>query len=110
MADKLYYHKYELHCSVLNYDLFMKNIIDNKYCVNGEVETPFHYMFLYKQYTLFRNQLHHMHEIGFVQWLSLDKILNGDNRFKSPKQHYSTPSCNNIHQINKTLPNDTLIR
>ena len=63
------------HCNELNYDLFKNNLTENKYC--GEVETPFHYLFQYQQYTLFRNQLYH--ETGFVQELSLDIILNGDN-------------------------------
>ena len=67
----------KLHCSELNYDLFKNNLTENKYCVCGEVETPFHYLFQCQQYTLFRNQLYH--ETGFVQELSLDIILNGDN-------------------------------
>ena len=67
----------KLHCSELNYDLFKDNLTENKYCVCCEVETPFNYLFQCQQYTLFRNQLYH--ETGFVQELSLDIILNGNN-------------------------------
>ena len=67
----------KLPCSDLNYYLFKNNLTEIKYYACGEVETVFHYLFQCQQYTLFRNQLYH--ETVFVQELSLDIILNGDN-------------------------------
>ena len=55
----------------------LNNLIENKYCVCGEVETPFRYLFQCQQYTLYRNQSYH--ETAFVQELSLDMILKSDN-------------------------------
>ena len=46
----------KLRCRELNYGLFENNLTDNKYCVCGEVDAPFHYLFQCQQYTLFHYQ------------------------------------------------------
>ena len=68
----------KLHCSQLNDDLFKNDIIDNRYCVCGDEETPFHYFFQCPRYAAYRNRLYH--ETDFIQELSLDIILNGNNQ------------------------------
>ena len=67
-----------MHCSNLNLDLTVNNIIVNELCNCGRTETAFHYFLECPLYIIPRNQL--MLEIIFLPSLTLNIILNGDER------------------------------
>ena len=67
-----------MHCSKLNHDLTVNNIIDNELCNCGRTETAFHYFLECPLYIVQRNQL--MLETIFLPSLTLNIILNGDER------------------------------
>ena len=64
-----------MHCSQLNSDLFIHNIIDNKYCLCGREETAYHYFFQCQNYIIPRNTM--MNETRFIENLDINIILNG---------------------------------
>ena len=64
------------NCSSLNYDLFLKNILESPLCTCGEIENSYHYFFRCRQYEQQRIAL--FHSLSHLGIISLDVILRGD--------------------------------
>ena len=73
------------NCSILNYDLFRCNLVNNPSCECGNpCENVYHYFFDCPLYQTYRNNL--FRDISFVDIIELDVLLFGANIF-SPDEN-----------------------
>ncbi|MCW4285900.1 MAG: reverse transcriptase domain-containing protein [Candidatus Thiodiazotropha taylori] len=63
-------------CSCLNYDIYLRNLIESPLCACGDIETPEHYFLQCRRYHLQRTEM--LNNLLHICHVSIDVLLFGD--------------------------------
>ena len=72
-------------CSSLNYDLFLKNIVESPLCNCGSIGSAQHYFFHCSRYTDIRRNL--INNLSQICTISVDPLMYGDNSLSLPSNN-----------------------